>query len=128
MRRRGLLLGAGALAMLGLGWFAVESLLYPEPTPGVSLENYWELKKGMTQKEVAAILGGPGQLWPRAEGDGLSNGKTRRDWKSAEWWITTTFDRHRTLVAFGIHEPGGGLFLPPAPPTFWDRLRRLLRW
>jgi hypothetical protein len=59
MRRRRLLLVAGALALLGLAGLAT-FLWLTTPPPGVSRDNFYRLRKGMTLQEVEAILGEPG--------------------------------------------------------------------
>jgi hypothetical protein len=61
MRRRRLLLGAGLLAVLALvagpiAW--VSYLPRPGIRPGVTEENGWRIKEGMTNAEVESILGG----------------------------------------------------------------------
>ena len=76
MRRRRLLFGVGALALLGVG-FALLTWL-STPTPGVTWENFRHLRRGMSVGDVEAVLGEPNQAFKTA-----SNG-TRRDWWD-EW-------------------------------------------
>jgi hypothetical protein len=61
MRRRRLLLGAGALALVGLGGLSLFLFLLPDRgEPGINLENFHRLRAGMPLQEVQAIMGRPG--------------------------------------------------------------------
>src|SRR5690349_13126704 len=57
MKKRRLLLGAGALACLGLAVGLFVWLTYPRPR--VTPENFRRLRLGMTRPQVEAILGQP---------------------------------------------------------------------
>ena len=58
MRRRRLLLGSGALALLGLaGMLVVTQLL--RAGPAITPASYERIREGMTEAEVEAVLGGP---------------------------------------------------------------------
>ena len=63
MRRRRLLLGAGALALLGLAGLWLAQSLRPGPEPGVTMESFRRLRLGMNEQEVEAIPGQPGDLF-----------------------------------------------------------------
>jgi hypothetical protein len=57
MHRNRLLLGAGALALLGIA--GPVALLIPRPGAGITRENYERIGKGMTEAEVEDALGCP---------------------------------------------------------------------
>jgi hypothetical protein len=71
MRRRRLLLVVGAVALLGVAGFVLLVWLMsptptpgvttptPAPVPGVTLENFLRLRKGMSTRDVEALLGKP---------------------------------------------------------------------
>lgn len=75
-RRRRLLLVRGAVALLGVAGFALLTWLSgPAPAPGVTLENFRRLQKGMSVRDVEALLGKPLQAsgafsntWPTRSG------------------------------------------------------------
>ena len=58
MRRRRLLLGAGALALLGAGWL-VWAVWYYRPWDPIGSFTYRRLSLGMTRKEVETAIGLP---------------------------------------------------------------------
>jgi hypothetical protein len=129
VRRRRLLLGAGALALLGLAAGLVVCLAYPRPC--VTAENFRRLRLGMTRPQVERLLGPP-----RGAG-------------AVDYSLVWEGDGVRITLDFS--EPGGGGILGmgdltflrtgaresvrlPASlggddeETFLDRLRRLLPW
>jgi hypothetical protein len=120
MRRRRLLLGAGALAWLGLAGGLVVWLTHPQP--GVTRANFYRLRVGMTEQEAEAILGRPETV------DGESYRCCNKGWKEGDLFILLEFlDGHlrRGEMEAGdtwqetVPGEGNGLF---------DRLRRLLGW
>ncbi len=85
MKRR--LLG---LAVLGLGllmYFKVVQSLRPRDR--ITPENYARIKVGMTEGEVAAILGGPGEF-PTC-GSGIPRGECYRWWYGDDGTIFVAF-------------------------------------
>ena len=118
MRRRRLLLGAGALALLGLAglvtWDAV-------PRPGVTRANGERIQEGMTEEQVVAILGRAPDRHPAVVPGYAAPGTARAAyWKGDNGYITVTFTEGgivtRTISSWGP-EPG-----------LLDRLCRLLPW
>jgi hypothetical protein len=100
---------------------------YLSPGPGVTLENFKRIRKGMTERDVEAILGTAGEkayMWHTP----------CRIWQGK---------REKVGVVILFSEDGlvqSGLMAEPRPDdgqdvynvsdeaeTFWDRLRRLLR-
>jgi hypothetical protein len=124
MRKR-LLLAFGLVACLGLAAL-VAWHLWP-PKPGVTEANFHRLRVGMSEEEVGAVLGGPGefvcamtcshfQYW---EGGhcrvGIRFSDVGGDGVSAESGGLTTDD-------------GRTVDLPPEPTPFFEQLRRSLPW
>jgi hypothetical protein len=70
--KRLLVLAVGLLACLGLVALVVWRL-WPAK-PGVTPENFHLLRVGMTEQEVEATLGGPGELCVAFDGDGKAVG------------------------------------------------------
>jgi hypothetical protein len=121
MKRRSLLLGCLALVAL----VAVPRLLAPKP--GVTVENFRRLHRGMTKEEVDAILGGPGEV------SGFINNMARtRDWHGDHCTVSIMSSSLATLDAASgeIRTDDGRLLLrlAPEPPSCWDQLRRVLPW
>jgi SmpA / OmlA family len=97
------------------------------PKPGVTLDNFRRLHRGMTKEEVDAILGGP------VEVSGFNNNKARtRYWHGDHCRVSITSSSFVTLDAADgeIRTDDGRLLLrlAPEPPSLWERLRRLLPW
>lgn len=129
MSRRRLLLGVGAVALLGLAGFLL--LWLTSPTPGVTWENFRRLRKGMPTRHVEALLGEPSLpdvkqgIW------------TLRLWKGEEVAMSLSFEsgalHHGS--AFPAQFLGQAVIkgfvhveqVPPVEETFLDRIRRLLR-
>jgi hypothetical protein len=115
MNRCRLLLGAGALALLGLTVVA-SLLLIPRQrpgVPGVTRANYKRITTGMSKGEVEAILGGPGR------GVDQSGFLVWNRWTGTDVEIDVGFADDK-VYAKDLGE------LPPS--TFWNGLRRLLPW
>jgi hypothetical protein len=132
MRRRRLLLEAGALALLALTGLAVLRRL--PPRPGITRANYERLREGMTVQQVEGILGGsPGNysrfsdkeagLWAL---DFEDPELSRQYFRGREVWVGDE-------LAVAVWFNDGGLVRRKAAfdivePTFLERLRRLLPW
>jgi hypothetical protein len=123
MRRRRLLLGAGALALLVLGlacWFAF--VLPPAPPPGVTEGNFYRLRLGMAEADVEAVLGTPGNP--------LDFGKGLRVWEEPKGAVSIilSFDAagRVTSGSLYLHDTAGGVLRPQDDPL--GRLRAWLGW
>ena len=134
MHKRRLLLGAGVLALLGL---AALLLMWPTPRPGAGItpENYERIRAGMTEREIAGVLGvragdySGGRAyfpadprWPRLpHGFEIKGQETLRMWAGDEVAVYVWFDWRGTAV---------DKMLRPVPPgdSLWERLRLLLPW
>jgi hypothetical protein len=94
MRRRRLLVGLGAVALLGVAGLLIWSA---RPTPAVTWENFRLLRMGMSPKDVEALLGEPHDVYefPTA---------TDRFWCGEEVVVLLSFDADLL---------GRGLALPP---------------
>jgi hypothetical protein len=57
MRRRRLLLAVGMVVLLGVAGFGLHWLT--RPTPGITWDNFRRLRKGLSAKDVEALLGEP---------------------------------------------------------------------
>jgi hypothetical protein len=73
MRRRGLLLGVGALALIGLGAFAHIYFHALWSGEGITEENCERIQLGMTEAEVEAIFGCPAGNYSGKKVDKLAN-------------------------------------------------------
>jgi hypothetical protein len=119
MRRRNLLLGLGALALLGV----MGLLLTPHfvtPTHAVTLANFHRLREGMTRQEVEAILGQPLSTvrgvtphWEGEEADG-------------RFFIELTIDAQHVLVE-GIAVTAHGAEWVKGELSFLDRFCRMVK-
>jgi hypothetical protein len=114
-RRRLLLVGPVAVALLACGlvvWLT-------RPTPGVTLETWQRIRRGMTLQEVEALCGRAATPLEPGPGETLS-----ALWDGQQPGTAVHITVNRTgLVEVAVYlEPPG-----PSPPTFWDRLRRLFR-
>jgi hypothetical protein len=143
MPRRRLLLGAGALALLGL--VALWYTLRPPPPESVPRADYERVQVGMSLAEVRTILGGPEFVTciPEGHADPLKWGVPdpqehwpppgttwAKLWKRNQKWID--------WVEVAVNDSGivtGARTLPkdakpprPSHLTVWDRLRRRLPW
>jgi hypothetical protein len=117
MRKR--LLAVGVL-LLCLGVLSLVVVWQrPRPVPGVTLENFRRLHKGMTSKQVEAILGEPGEafLLGRRYGNKDFAIYIQFDPVADEgWWV----DNETDLV---IDDKLRG-----KPPTFLEWVRSWLAW
>src|SRR5689334_5221586 len=102
MRRRRLLLVAGVVLLLGLAALPVVWQALP-PRQGVTPENFYRIRRGMTEQEVEAILGGPGawdpspcivrEGWQRHRAKGWGTGARWPDDTEPYSLITVYFDK-----------------------------------
>ena len=130
MRRRlRLLLGVGAVVLLGVAGFALVLWLI-SPTPRVSMENFRRLRKGMSERYVEALLGKPYKVTEWA-----FEGSTRRLWRSQEVVIELVLvaDRVESGAAFPPAFTGEGFNIGPlenisTEASLLDRIRRWLDW
>jgi hypothetical protein len=133
MRKPRLLLGVGALALLGLA----EAPVPPHAPPrkaSVTVANYRRIREGMTAAQVRAVMGGPPGNYSKPGGAlsdwSASRGPVHQEWVGDDLIITVLFnDRGRVKGALVIG--GCGCARMPEPerePTLSDRLRRLLPW
>jgi hypothetical protein len=125
MRKRAVVV-AGVLVFLGLLGLAAVPRLLP-PKPGVTLENFRRLHRGMTKEEVDVLLGGPGEV------TGFVNNMARtRYWYGDHCRVSIRSSSFVTLDAASgeIRTDDGQLLsrLAPEPTSFWERLRRELPW
>ncbi len=111
MRRRRLLFIVAAMALLGVAGFVwLTWVSDPAPTPGVTLENFRHLRKGMPESYVEALLGKPQQ----ATGEFSNTFKARSGsysgslhWRNGNFHISLQFNAgrlsggHTALVDFG---------------------------
>jgi hypothetical protein len=112
MRRRRLLLGAGLLALL-LGVAGL--LLLPRmlaPKPGVTLENFRRIRRGMTLAEVEAAFGRPAD-----ERVDSAEQHTCLEWAEGQYCVTIVFEDG--LVEWGMLQDS-------AYPITDDRTRSIL--
>jgi hypothetical protein len=125
MRRRRLLLGMGALALLAVTvLLLVSRALAPEP--GITRENFGRLRKGMMLNRAEAMLGRPADIvWP-----GI-------DSPPHHWWregdLSIELDvgadgRVADGVAFEGELPCKRVRLLAPGESLFNRLRRLLLW
>jgi hypothetical protein len=135
-RRRLLLLGVAALALLGLAALLF-ALFVPRPGAGITRENFERIRTGMTEREVEGILGARSgdysggrayipasplsrdtQSLHRPLGDGEGD-TVLRWWAGEEVAVYVWFDWRAQAMdkMFRPVPPGGSLL---------DRLRRLL--
>ena len=106
MRRRRLLLGVGALALLGMVGFGL--FLWVTNPPRVTLDNCRRLRQGMSVRDVEALLGEPNEVNKYAH-------CTFRVWRSEEAEIAVIFDTADQVWY---------------RPSFWEHsfLDRIRRW
>ena len=122
MRRRRLLLGVGALTLLGVVGFALLTCL-SSPTPGVTWENFRRLRVGMSLEDAEALLG-----QPKAGFNSALAGMVDRYWISDGNLICLTFVSDR-LEWGGWNLGGNGeLEFIPMNESLLDRIRRWLDW
>jgi hypothetical protein len=128
MRRRKLLLGAVAVALLGVVGFSL-FLWLATPTPGVTWENFRRLRAGMSARDVERLLGQPLEV----EEAGRC---TIRLWQGEKVKISLTFEEDvlGSGEAFPPQSPRYGLMIGPvehmrpAEESLLDRIRRWLHW
>jgi hypothetical protein len=133
MNRRRLLLGAGALALLGLAGVAVVRLA--GPSPRINRESYDQIRPGMTRQQVEHIIGAAPGDYRRAGGRAVyferpelpdpqatTVGLEEEVWIGEEAAILVGFD------ARGLAADKQFATMPHGDETFLDRLRRLLPW
>jgi hypothetical protein len=106
VRKRRLLLVAGALAVLAL---IVALLHLRELRPGVTRANFQQVQVGMSVQEVEAILGGGGCPDP----DPGRKGLLWATWSRHGYVVEVVFDRDRKVREKRLLE---------AETTLWDRI------
>jgi hypothetical protein len=136
VKRWRLLLAVGLLAYLGLGALVAVPCL-PPPKPGVTVESFRRLDLGLTEEQVEDVLGTPAQSSTRIcpdldEPDGRlppAQDITVKFWRGERCSVTVSFSG-RAFEGELQTDDGRVVFLSSRrpEPTFWDRLRRLLRW
>jgi hypothetical protein len=113
MSRRRLLLGAGLLALLSLGWMVSARLLWPDPVCPEAVER---ITVGMTAGEVEATFGrGADDVIPGRNFDHYR-------WLGASGSVWVTFDLTDGRATRAEFNPEW------RRPSFADRLRRLPPW
>jgi hypothetical protein len=115
MRRRWLLLGAGALALLGLAALLLVAGL-PALLPSPTLVKAEKIKPGMGLDEAENVLG-PQAVPCCMEGT-----------LSSRFYVFSFPDGYIVLVTDTEHRVNACKFYPGAPSPLWERLRRLLPW
>ena len=120
MRRRRLLLGVGAVALLGVaGFFLLLSPTSPTPTPGITRDNFRLLRKGMSVRDVTSLFGEAHEV------HGLE-----RVWRGGEITIWLTFADQR-LWSGEANAPGApteNVECLRTNESFLDHIRRWLHW
>jgi hypothetical protein len=118
MRRRRLLLGAGAVVLLGVAGFSL-FLWLTTPTPGATWENFHRLRKGMSLSDVKALLGEPDEMLPIF---------TSKHWETNDIVIILSFDTDQRLLQGLAHTAyqRGPIKNIPDEVSFLDRIRRWL--
>jgi hypothetical protein len=112
-----------ALLVVGLLLYFLSPLLNP-PRPGVTQENFRRVHKGMSEEEVEAILGGPG------EPAGFMMLTKSREWRGPDCVVSITFGLITGAGAIdGSLTTDDGLTLeltdePPDTPF----VKRLVEW
>jgi hypothetical protein len=125
MRRRRLLLAAGALALLAVvaAW---TWLLVPRPGPGVTRANYERIREGMPLAEVEAIVGRKADY--RLIEDGL--GPSVSQLRLLHIWLEggDFFEEGTTSLVVSFKPDFTVRDASFAKPPFSYRLRQLLPW
>jgi hypothetical protein len=67
------------------------------PTPGVTEDNLERLRDGMSERKVAAILGGPGTFKGR-DTNVFGDEFTVKEWREDALVVRGTFDKHGALL------------------------------
>jgi hypothetical protein len=131
MRRRRLLLGLGAVVLLGLASFCV--IAFAVPRSGVTLENYERIQVGMTLPEVEGILGTPVDGYFMDEDENVlyladvvddesgELSKLNILWVGDDVVVRVTLDSRKQVHSKSIEKKAH-------PSTLFARLRRLLPW
>ena len=113
MRRRRVLLGAGALALLGVAGLVVAPHLLPPPCYPTQ-EKCERIKLGMPVGEALDILG------PAIPSCVVYSHGTASFFEFPDGSVLLADDMHQRVTACE--------FTPNRPPSLWDRLRRWLPW
>jgi hypothetical protein len=132
MLRRRLLFAA---LLVAAGVVAAAFMLIPhERPPRFTIEQFQQLKNGMTREEAVAVLGAPAGDYTagrgdyrRIEGGHILDGKGAEDsqncWCGPDGAIDLWFDENGKMAdGFYWH----AWPLEPRPPTLWERFKRWL--
>jgi hypothetical protein len=117
MPRRRLVLGAGALVLLGLASWLLPLTLFRPETPGVTPGNFRRLQFGMSMQDAERVLGGPGEMT-------ASFGPLCERWQGHELTIYLYFDLERGLQDGSMEFRSGTAERLQERTGFLDRLRR----
>jgi hypothetical protein len=125
MRRRRLLLGAGAVVLLGAVGFVLY-LRLNTPAPGVTPENFRWLRLGMSLAEAEDRLGGPGV-------ECSAGGGSVKRWRGDRVIISLTIDEDERiefgrLIDYQSKHPWEADSENMEEGTFLTRLRTWLPW
>jgi hypothetical protein len=120
MKKRVLVLSG---VLLGLGLVALVVWLFVPPKPGVTAENFHRLRRGMSEQEVEAILGKPGEATVS-----FTFGPDTY-WAGEHSQVDVWFIDGRVYRARLLYKGDGQTeYLSDLSPSFWDRVRRSLPW
>lgn len=129
------LLGIGALALLGTTAAVTIALLSTKHQHNITEDGYEQIKEGMTLAEVEAIIGGPAGNYTGGRHEGrigivggaayypLDEENPARDeqWIGEERWVGVVMYRDRVLTKYW-----GEVYRVES--TILDRIRKLIPW
>jgi hypothetical protein len=115
----------GALLVLA----ALSLVCHMNPEPAVTWDNFERIQNGISEPEVQAILGGPGEMSrPFSPEDRLPRGAVRKEWHGKIMQVFVDFDENGRVIRKGPSYAESGAWCEPPRTEFCDRLRRLLPW
>jgi len=125
MQRRRWLLAAGTLTIFTLAGLLLTAALLP-PAPAVTWENFERIGEGMSEAEVEAFLGAPGNALPFSADDDFPKEAVKKEWQGEFTQGFVVFDRNGAVLAKGPSFVESGAWTEPRQPPILSHLRRLL--